>query len=163
MAAFLKFGTIKGESLAEGHKGTDGWIEIESVSWGCSRSITTPVGSSAKREASAPHVEEVSISKQMDSTSPMLVQELLAGKGEDATIELVQTSEDKLETYLQVKLSNALISAYSVASGGDRPRETISINFTKIEYTYSGFDDKHKLDASKKKSATFDVTAGKKG
>jgi type VI secretion system secreted protein Hcp len=54
MAAYLKYGDIKGESLAEGHKGSDGWIEIGSVQWGCGRAISTPVGSSAKREATAP-------------------------------------------------------------------------------------------------------------
>jgi type VI secretion system secreted protein Hcp len=164
MAAYLKFGTtIKGESLAEGHKGSDGWIEVSSVQWGCGRSISTPVGSSAKREADAPTITEVTVTKLMDSTSPLLVQEALKGPAEEATIELVETGENKLETFLTVKLTNAMISNYSMASGGERPSETLNLNFTKIEFTYQGYDDKHKVDNSKKKSFTYDLTAAKKG
>ena len=73
MPIYMKYGTkIKGESLAEGHKGTEGWIEINSVQWGCSRGINTPVGGSGKREASAPSVSEITVTKLMDSTSPLL-------------------------------------------------------------------------------------------
>jgi type VI secretion system secreted protein Hcp len=159
MAAYLKYGTtIKGESLAEGHKGSDGWMEIGSVQWGCGRAISTPVGSSAKREASAPSVAEVVVTKLMDSTSPLLAQEALIGKAVEATVELVETGEGKLETFLTVKLTNAMISSYSMSSGGDRPSESLSINFTKIEYTYQGYDDQHKADSAKKKSFMYDLT-----
>jgi type VI secretion system secreted protein Hcp len=159
MAAYLKYGdTFKGESLAEGHKG---WIEIHSVQWGCGRTISTPVGGSSKREACSPQVNEVTISKQMDSTSPLLAQEALVGKAVDATIELVETDANQLETFLSIKLTNAMVSGYSMASSGTRPNESLSLNFTKIEYTYSGFDDKHKLDASKKKTLTYDLTTAK--
>jgi type VI secretion system secreted protein Hcp len=37
-----------------------------------------------------------------------------------------------------------IIDGYSVSSGGDRPSESISMNFTKIEYKYTPFDDQHK-------------------
>jgi type VI secretion system secreted protein Hcp len=159
MAAYLKYGTtIKGESLAEGHKGSDGWIEIGSVNWGCGRGIRTPVGGSGKREASAPSVSEVTVTKLMDSTSPLLAQEALIGKAVEATIELVETGEGKLETFLTLKLTNTLISGYSMASGGDRPSESMTLNFTKIEYTYQGYDDQHKVDTTKKGNFIYDVT-----
>ena len=49
MSAYIKFAAIKkGESLAEGHKGSDGWIEVGSVSFGSGRSISTPTGAAAK-------------------------------------------------------------------------------------------------------------------
>jgi type VI secretion system secreted protein Hcp len=159
VAAYLKYGpTIKGESLAEGHKGTDGWIEIGSVQWGCGRGISTPVGASAKREASAPSVAEVVVTKMMDSTSPKLCQEALIGKAVEAIVELVETGADKLETFLTMKLTNAMISGYSMSSGGDRPSESITINFTKIEMTYQGYDDQHKVDTSKKAVVIYDLT-----
>ena len=159
MAAYLKYGTtIKGESKAEGHKGTDGWIEIGSVQWGCGRGISTPVGGSGKREASAPSISEVTLTKLMDSTSPLLAQEGLIGKAVAATIELVETGEGKLETFLTLQLTNAMISGYSMSSGGGRPSESLTINFTKIEFTYQGYDDQHKVDSAKKKSFTYDLT-----
>jgi type VI secretion system secreted protein Hcp len=163
MAAYLKYGTtIKGESLAEGHKGSDGWMEINSVQWGCGRAISTPTGASAKREASAPSVSEITVTKQMDSTSPQLALEALVGKAETCNIELVETGADQLLTFLTINLTNTMLSGYSFSSGGDRPSESMTLNFTKIEMTYQGYDDQHKADSSKKKSFTYDVTAGKK-
>src|SRR3954469_18607258 len=121
MAAYLKYGdVIKGESIAEGHKGSDGWIEIGSVQWGCGRAISTPVGASAKREASAPSVSEITITKMMDSTSPKLAKEALVGKAVLAHIELVETGEGQLNTYLTLNLTNTMISGYSFSSGGGR-------------------------------------------
>lgn len=162
MAGYMKFGKIKGESLADGHKGTDGWIEIGSVQWGCGRSISTPVGASSKREASAPSISEITITKMMDSTSPLLAQEALVGKAEDCEIDLTETGTDKLETFLTVKLTNCMISSYSMSSGGDRPSESLSLNFTKIEYQYQGYDNNGKADSSKKQVVTYDLTAAKK-
>ena len=159
MAAYLKYGTqIKGESIAEGHKGTDGWIEIHSVQWGCGRGISSPTGGSGKREASAPNISEITVTKHMDSTSPKLAQEALIGKAVAAHIELVETGDAKLETFLTVNLTNTLISGYSFSSGGDRPSESLSLNFTKIEVIYQGYDDQHKVDTNKKAVVTYDLT-----
>jgi type VI secretion system secreted protein Hcp len=159
MAAYLKYGdTIKGESLAEGHKGSDGWIEVGSVQWGCGRGISTPTGGSGKREASAPVISEITVTKEMDSTSPKLCQEALIGKAVPAHIELVETGEGKLETFLTLNLTNALISGYSFSSGGARPSESYTLNFTKIEMIYQGFDDQHKVDTTKKSTVIYDIT-----
>jgi len=164
MAAYLKYGdVIKGESEAEGHKGSDGWIEIGSVQWGCGRAISTPVGASAKREASAPSISEITITKLMDSTSPKLAKEALVGKAVTANIELVETGEDKLQTFLTLNLTNCMISGYSFSSGGGRPSESYTLNFTKIEYIYQGYDDQHKVDTAKKGTVIYDLTAGKSG
>ncbi len=159
MSAYMKYGTtIKGESLAEGHKGSDGWMEIGSVQWGVGRAISTPVGAASKREASAPSISEVVVTKLMDSTSPLLAQEALIGKAVTAVIELTETGADKLNTYLTMNLTNTMISSYSMSSGGGRPSESLSLNFTKIEFTYQGYNDQHVADASLKKSFTYDVT-----
>lgn len=161
MSAYMKFGKkIKGESLADGHKGTDGWMEIGNLQWGCGRGISTPVGSSGKREASAPSVSQITVTKLMDSTSPLLVQEALVGNAEDCEIDLVETGSQKLETFLTIKLTNCMISSYAMSSEGNRPSETLTLNFTKIEITYQGFDDQHKTDTSKKETVIYDLTAG---
>jgi type VI secretion system secreted protein Hcp len=38
-------------------------------------------------------------------------------------------------------LTNTLISGYSLSSGGDRPSESISLNFTKVDSEYMNIDD----------------------
>jgi type VI secretion system secreted protein Hcp len=163
MAAYLKYGDIKGESLAEGHKGSDGWIELGSVQWGCGRAISTPVGASAKREASAPSISEITVTKLMDSTSPKLCKEALVGKAVTAHVELVETDEAQLNTYLTINLTNAMISGYSFSSGGGRPSESYTLNFTKIEMIYQGYDDQHKVYTAKKATVIYDLTAAKSG
>jgi type VI secretion system secreted protein Hcp len=160
MAAYLKYGTIQGESLAEGHKGSDGWCEIGSVQFGVGRGISTPVGASAKREASAPNISEVVITKLMDTTSPLFFQEALVGKAVQATIELVETGSDQLNTYCVIDLTNAMISGYSVSSSGDRPSESITLNFTKILLQYNQYDDQHK-PTGKQPKFTYDLTTAK--
>lgn len=44
------------------------------------------------------------------------------------------------QVYLILELEEAIISSYSASSGGDRPSESFSINFTKISYQYNAYD-----------------------
>lgn len=156
---YVKFAAIKkGEADAEGHKGAEGWMEVGSASFGSGRSISTPVGAASKREASAPHISEIQISKLQDSTSPLLFQESLIGKAGDCTIDLTQTGDAKLETFCTIKLTNAMVSNYSMSSSGERPSETISVNFTKIEYLYQGYSNTGTPDSALKQTVTYDLT-----
>src|SRR3954465_262773 len=114
MAAYLTYAAIsKGESQAKGHEGSKGWIEVGSIQFGVGRGISTPVGTSSKREASAPSVSEVVVTKMMDSTSPLFFQESLIGKAVTAKIDLVETGSDQLNTFLEITMTNAMISGYS--------------------------------------------------
>ncbi|MBM3982798.1 MAG: type VI secretion system tube protein Hcp [Planctomycetes bacterium] len=103
-------------------------------------------GPKADREASAPAVSEIVVTKSMDKSSFAFMQEALIGKGIPATIHFVRTADRELQTYIEYKLENCIISGYSVSSGGDRPTENISINFTKIEYLFVelGIDNANK-------------------
>jgi type VI secretion system secreted protein Hcp len=161
MSAYIKIEAIKkGDANAKGHEGDKGWIDIDSIQFGSNRNIATPVGASSKREASAPSISEIVITKRMDSTSPLLFQESLVGKGGKVEIHLVRTGSDKLETYLEITLTNTLVSGFSVSSGGDRPTESITLNFTKIEFKYTPFDDTH--TAGTPTSSSYDLAAGTK-
>lgn len=133
MAIYLKLGDIKGEVTASGF--TD-QIECHSLQWGVGRSISTPVGAVTNREASAPSISEVTMSKNLDKASIGLFTEAVVGKKEKALtaeITVTKTGGDELEKVVVYKLTNTMISGYSVSSGGDRPSESISLNFTKIE------------------------------
>jgi type VI secretion system secreted protein Hcp len=129
MPIYMKYGKINGPVTGK----YKGWIELTSCQFGVGRGISTPVGTSSKRESSAPNISEIVVTKAMDITSPLLFQEALTGEGTKVIIEFAQS--DKLQTvYLQVELENAMVSGYSVSSGGDRPSESVSINSTKIMY-----------------------------
>jgi type VI secretion system secreted protein Hcp len=58
------------------------------------------------------------------------------------TIHFTKTNKDQQDTYMEYILSNTLVSGFSTNSTGDRPVETVSLNFTKIEYNYTGQDAK---------------------
>ena len=156
MAIYLKIDGIDGDVTAEGH---EKWIECMSMQFGVGRGITTPTGSSAERESSAPSVSEVSVTKNMDQSTPNLFSESCVGKSKEVKIDLIQTGE-ALETYMSYTLTDALISGYSVSTGGDRPTESVSFNFTKIEMKYTPYDNKH--NAGSPLPAGYDVSLGKK-
>jgi type VI secretion system secreted protein Hcp len=61
----------------------------------------------------------------------------LWGEGEKVTIDFCKTDKGQLEVYQSYALENAMVSGFSVNSGGDRPHESISINFTKVIYSFN--------------------------
>jgi type VI secretion system secreted protein Hcp len=131
MAIYLKLGDIKGEVTAQGFADQ---IECHSMQFGVGRAISTPVGAVTNREASAPSISEVVLTKQLDKSSIALFTEAVVGKKEKALkAEITKTGGDSLEKIAVYTLHNTMISGYSVSSGGDRPSESISLNFTKIE------------------------------
>jgi type VI secretion system secreted protein Hcp len=121
---------IKGDVTATGW---ENWIELNSFQFGLGRGIASPTGGSADRESSAPSLSEITISKAQDSATGPLVTAALQGEGVTVIIDFVKTSSGQLTKYMEYKLTNTLISGWSTSSGGDRPSESISLNFTKIE------------------------------
>lgn len=134
MAIYLKYADVNGSSTAQSH---EQWITCELISWGGGRAIGTPTGSAKNREASMVSISEVVISKSQDNASPELLKRSYVGTdGEDVTIHLTTTSNEGVNTIMELKLTNTLVSGFSVSSGGDRPSESVSMNFTKIKSTF---------------------------
>ena len=99
------------------------------------------------------------ITKSMDAASTKLFIESVTGAaGKKVEIHLVSTGSPGV-TYTEYTLTNALVSGYSVSTGGERPTESISINFTKIQYKFTPFDDKHK--AGTPVSVSYDLATTK--
>jgi type VI secretion system secreted protein Hcp len=64
------------------------------------------------------------------------MQEALSGHGKTVKIDFTRTYKDSQEIYLTLELTNTIISGYShSSSGADRPSETVSLNFTKVQFT----------------------------
>ena len=135
MALFLKYGSVEGDVETSGY---EKWIDINSFQWGVGRGIASPVGSSADREASAPSVSEITISKNMDKATNKLLEESLGGEmNTEVQIAYATTGKDTVKEFIRYILTNTAVSGYSVSSGGDRPSESLSLNFTKIEIKYT--------------------------
>jgi type VI secretion system secreted protein Hcp len=130
MPIYMQYGSIKGSVTAAGHAG---WIEVNSFQWGVGRGISSPTGSSSGREASAPTVSDIVVTKPTDIATVNILRESLGGEGQEVTIDFSKTDQGALTVYLSYILSNTLISGYSINSNGDLPEESISLNFTKIQ------------------------------
>jgi type VI secretion system secreted protein Hcp len=140
MAIFLKYGALEGEATPKGY---EKWIEIHSYSWSVGRGISVGIGGQSKREATAPSVSEISVTKSMDVASPLLLKEAVGGKAVDVKIEVTQTDNTgKHIAFQKYILSNTLISGYSVSGAGERPSESFSLSFTKFDSEYLNIDDK---------------------
>lgn len=135
----LKFATeIKGDSAVAEHVS---WITCSSVQLGVGRSISLS-GGGADRETSNPSFSEVTITKSTDIASADLFMQAVCGKSlGKAEIHFIQTggTDVKGQVYLKYELEESIISSYSQSSGGERPSESFSINFTKISYQYDAF------------------------
>jgi type VI secretion system secreted protein Hcp len=153
----LNFATqIKGTSKVAAH--TD-WIAVSSVQLGVGRAITTSSDGATDRDTSNPSFSELTISKPTDISSADLFAQSVYGKSlGKAEIHFIQAGgADKTDqVYLKIELEDAIVSSYSLSSGGDRPTESFSLNFAKISYQYDQFDGATVKTGTPKK---WDLTA----
>lgn len=157
MAVYLKVEGIDGSVTAAGH---EKWIECNSFQMGVGRAISNTVGSLDDREASQPSISEITVTKLMDISSPMLFNEATVGKAKKVEIHLCKTGADQIETFQEYILEDCMVSGYSVSSGGDRPSESLSLSFAKITTKYIPFNQKG--EAGSPIPAGYDMIAGKK-
>jgi type VI secretion system secreted protein Hcp len=140
MAIYMQIDGVTGNVTESKHPK---WIEINSFNFGCGRGVAsrTP-GHTENREASTVSIREISISKEMDETSPTLFSMACVGKGKTVKIDFCRTG-DNPQIYASYELSNVLISSYSTSGGGsgDSPHESLSLNFDKIMYSYTPYKD----------------------
>lgn len=138
-AAFLKFEGVDGESTDQAH---DKWIDVLSFS----HSMHIPVGATAgtTRERASAVVEDFTITKELDKSSPKISEKLLMGEViPKVEIELTANYGGSRATYLKYELTNVMVTSYSISGSGqsgDVPMESISLNFEEIKVTYTEND-----------------------
>ena len=152
MPIYMQYDGVDGDVTESGHTK---WIEVNSFLWGVGRGISSPVGGSEDREASAPSISEVTVTKDNDVSSVKLVNEALQGEGKTVKFDFCRTEKSKLQVYLQLTLTNTMVSGFSTSSGGDRPSESLSLNFTKVEYKVTPMGAEGK--AGNAASVTYDL------
>ena len=140
MAIYMKYGDIDGAVTTSGH---EKWIELNSFQMGVGRAIGTAARGSATREAQEPSISEVVVTKRLDKSSTKLFMDACAGDlSATVKFKFTTTTKDKVDTFLAFELTNCGLSGFSLSSGGDAPTESLSLNFTKLMFTYTGRDAK---------------------
>ena len=129
--AYLQIEGVKGESLTK-----PGAIEVTSFQWGVGRGISSPTGGASDRKAGAPGVRSITITKAVDKASPLFTKCMAAGCHYQKALLYVRKAGERPQDYLQYTLTDVTISSYHVNSGGDRPSESLTLNFAKIEMQY---------------------------
>ncbi len=132
-------GVIAGEAKVPNH---DKWLNVDSMQWGVGRAISSVAGG-GDRDTSNPSFSEVTFSTSTDVASTELFAQAAGGKKicEKMEVHFIQTAgETKGQHFLKLHFYDPLISSYSMSSGGERPSESFSVNYTKMEMQYDKFD-----------------------
>lgn len=124
-------------------------IEISSFQWGVGRGIGSPTGGSSDREASAPSVSELTLTRMSDQNDVSLFKAAAAGLPADWTLWIYNSrAKNGARACEKITLSNVLVSAFSVSGGGDRPSESLSLNFSAITMTTYANNSSYTLNVS---------------
>ena len=143
MPAYMKVDGITGESTDKKHPGKEGWIIIQSLSAPVFRSI--PEGAKdQQRSRGTTTLGDVVVLRELDRSS-VDVQKACANGTFYKTVEIDLCSNVKgtAEPYLKYKLHNVIFTSYSFhgnASGDPLPTEELTMNYTKVEWTYTRLD-----------------------
>jgi type VI secretion system secreted protein Hcp len=147
---FLKIDGIDGESVDEAHSD---WIEVSSLTWG---STGTPVratttvrqGGAQRKRPGRVKYGDITLKKGYDASSPKLAEACANGKHIPALILELTTSTDDGSRYMRVELQDVVISSYGIDATGDRPTESISLNYAKIKTTYIPQEERGKVETT---------------
>ena len=138
MAIYMNWDGVPGDVTTQGF---EKWIELTSFQWGVGRGIGSAMSGQASRESSIPSVSEIVVTKRMDGSSPGLWTDSVAGQlNTTVKIAFTTTSQGATTQFLNYELTNTGLSGYSVSSGGDMPTESLSLNFTKVVWSFTGTD-----------------------
>lgn len=132
---FLKIEGVDGEAIATAHQG---WIEIQSWSWGVSQMGSGGAGGLGAFGRLTGHVTLI---KRIDKASPLLFKRCSDGTVIPlATIELARLGGGP--TYLKYELKEVLVSSitHGDVDGDGLPDETITLDFTGTKLTYTQLD-----------------------
>ncbi|OFX14193.1 MAG: type VI secretion effector protein (Hcp) [Alphaproteobacteria bacterium RIFOXYD12_FULL_60_8] len=125
---------IPGESLMKGYEKQ---IELLSFSHGLSMQVTNDQ-SNTVRTSGKPNIMEMTITKYMDGASPKLYDYLL--RGADIGQVIITTGRNDsgaVLPFMIYTMDEVLVSSISSSGGGgDKPVETLTLNFTRINWEY---------------------------
>lgn len=137
---FLKIDGIDGESHDDKHQN---WIEVQSFHHNMHQPPSASVSSLGGGTTGRVDMGDYSISKGLDKASPKLYEACCKGTHiKTATIEMCRAGGDKL-TYMKIDLTDVVVSGVAPSgsgNAGDFPTEMVSLNFSKINWTYTQQD-----------------------
>lgn len=113
-------------------------VELLSYSHGVAQQITGDQ-SNTKRTSGKPNHQDFTVTKFQDLSSCQLVDFCNQAKPiPTVKITVGQNDNGKVNKIFVYELTNVLVSSISVGGGGGgKPQETVTLNYTKIAWTYA--------------------------
>ena len=135
---YLKIeGIDKGESPDDKFKGSDGWMQIESWSFGESQGGTMQFGGGGG--AGKVSMQDFHFTMKVNTASPKLFLACATGEHfKKATVHSRKAGKTQ-QVFYTVVFSDCLVSSFQTSGSGSSdviPMESISLNFSKIEIEY---------------------------
>jgi type VI secretion system secreted protein Hcp len=126
---------VRGESSLAGYEGK---IELLSFSHGVAMQMTGDI-SNSERTSGRPSHQDLTVTKYLDAASPVLNQACCEGKEFPQVAVIIGRNDGgRLGELMRYTLRGVLISSISIGGGGgDRPVETLTLNYNKIEWSYT--------------------------
>jgi type VI secretion system secreted protein Hcp len=108
-------------------------IEVESYSWGVSQTGAHSTGGGGG--AGKVSVHDISVTKAADKATPELFKSVVVSSFKAP---LLTTVQHKGQEYYKIEMENVMVSSYQSggSAGSDRPTESLSLNFSKMEFKY---------------------------
>jgi len=123
---FIEIDGIEGSS---GHQNA-----IDVMSWSFGASNPTIVGTGSGLSGGKVSISSFNFMKRIDKSSPMLYSKVVKGEHIKNAVLHVRRGNTDL---LKITLSDVLVSSWSLSgSGGDNPTESLSLNFSEVQFSY---------------------------
>jgi type VI secretion system secreted protein Hcp len=152
---FMKFegDKFKGESRDKTHPAE---IDVLAWSWGMSNSGTAHMGGGAG--AGKANIQDVSLTKYVDASSAALMLACCTGEHVPTATLVVRKAGTTPVEYIVVTMTECLITAVSTGGSGgeDRLTENVTVNFSKVKFSYTEQDATGKAKTPAK-DFTFDI------
>lgn len=127
---YMQYEGVPGEVTVAGH---DKWIELQSCAFSPQPPAIPRAPAPAGVAVGGPG--SVSLVKRTDKASPLLSRAAATGKLVPA-VQIDVPRPTNPNAYLRYELKNVMISSFSAGGGGSTPMESLTLNFTKIEFKY---------------------------
>jgi len=131
---FLNIDGVEGEAQDASHTGE---IDVIAFSWGLTQSGSAQIAGGGG--AGKVNVQDMSITKYLDTASTVLMQKCCSGKHFPSAILTCRKAGDTPVEFFKVTMEEVLVTSVSEGGGGgeDRQTENISLNFAKVKVEYT--------------------------